>query len=271
MLESIDFLLPMLIFLLIGIVVITFWLAWVIFKMRYKKQFTPDKATQDNEPLFSAVPREAPLLAVARASDGAWEITVNGKHYPNLEAVPDEAVRQDVVAGLKEVVAFARSYVQKEQAGRKPPTPPQPGPEPAAQGDIMPMPPASAPTMPENRIPPAEKPVSPETPLPFDAATRSSPSDRLRGLFKGDSVLKRPDAMPRLMPAIDLAREIGEIVAQMQAQIPALAQRAIKLQNSPSGGVQFVIDDMIYFDVNEIPDADVQALIRAATKEWERR
>ncbi len=268
--ELMDFLLPMLILLLIGIIGITFWIAWVIFKMRYKKQLTPDKATQDNEPLFSAVPREAPLLAVARASDGAWEITVNGKHYPNLEAVPDEAVRQDVVAGLKEVVAFARSYVQKEQAGRKPPTPPQPGPEPAARAGITPTPPASVPPMPESRGPSVEKPVTPPAPV---AASPTAPpsSDKLRVFLKGEPVLKRSDAVPTIMPAIDLAREIGEIVAQMQARIPSLAHRSIKLQNAPSGGVHFAIDGIVYPNVAEIPDADIQALIRAATKEWERR
>lgn len=95
--------------------------------------------------------------------------------------------------------------------------------------------------------------------------------DKLRVYLKGEPALKRSDAAPTFMPTLDLAREIGEIVAEMQMSIPSLAQRSIKLQNAPSGGVHFAIDGIVYPDVNEIPDADIQALIRAATKEWERR
>lgn len=268
--ELMDFLLPMLILLLIGIIGITFWIAWVIFKARYKKQLKPDKAAEDNVPPFSVTPREVYLLAVDRASDGAWEITVNGEIYPNLEAVPDEAVRQNVVAGLKAVVAFARSYVQKEQAARKPPAPQQPAPEPAVRTVVTPTPLASAPVMPESRIPPAGKPVTPPAPVAA-SPTAPPPTDRLRVFLKDEPTLKRSDAAPTIMPALDLAREIGDIVAEMQVRIPSLAHRSIKLQNAPSGGVHFAIDGIVYPNVNEIPDADIQALIRAATKEWERR
>lgn len=266
MLDDMDFLLPLLIFLLIGIVTITFGIAWMIAKARYQKKLGADEATAVSAPPSNAAPRDVHLLALDRAPDGAWRIAINGKYYPSLEAVPDDTVRRDVVAGLKEVVTFARSYVQKDQTATKPPAPP---PQPAHAAAAA-TPSAPAPVRPEDRIPPAEKPVTSVLPAAVPPPA-SLPVDKLRGLFKGESVLKRPDAAPMLMPTIDLAHEIGEIVAEMQAQIPSMAQRTIKLQNIATGGVQFVIDDMIYFDVNEIPDADVQALIRAATKEWERR
>jgi len=95
--------------------------------------------------------------------------------------------------------------------------------------------------------------------------------DKLRVFLKGEPALKRSDAAPTIMPMLDLAREIGEIVSEMQVKIPSLSHRSIRLQNAPSGGVHFAIDGIVYPDVNEIPDADIQALIRAATKEWERR
>lgn len=88
---------------------------------------------------------------------------------------------------------------------------------------------------------------------------------------KDEPELKRPGAAPVLMPILNLAQEIGEIVAEMQTRIPSLAQRSIKLQDAPGGGVQFAIDGKVYSDVSEIPDTEVQGLIRAATKEWERR
>ena len=212
------------------------------------------------------------LLAVDRAPNGAWEIAVNGEYYPSLEAVPDDTVRQEFVAGLKEVVAFARSYVQKDQAAKKPPaTPPQPVREPAARAVVTPMPRAPAPAIPNSHIPPAERPASPVAPPPVTPEVASAAADKLRVFLKGEPALKRSDAAPTIMTTLDLAREIGEIVTEMQAHIPSMAQRSIKLQNAPSGGVYFAIDGIVYPSVNEIPDADIQALIRAATKEWERR
>ena len=52
-----DFLVPMLVLLLIGIIGITFWLAWVIFKSRYKKQLKAGEAVEGNVPAFSVAPR----------------------------------------------------------------------------------------------------------------------------------------------------------------------------------------------------------------------
>jgi len=261
--DPMDSLLLVLGVLIVGIIAITFWIAWMIFKARYKKQHSTANAAAATTPPFSIVPRDVFLLALDRAPDGAWEIAVNGKHYPTLEAVPDDAVRQDVVAGLKELAAFARSYVQKDRALKQPPAPAATPPlEPAAR--------VVAPVAPDNQAPPVRKPVAPVAP-PAGPQIAPVPTDRLRVFLKGEPSLKRSDAAPAIMPALDLAREIGEIVEEMQARIPSLAQRSIKLQDAPSGGVCFAVDGIVYATVDEIPDADVQALIRAATKEWERR
>ncbi|MFN2109511.1 MAG: hypothetical protein ACK2UI_07610, partial [Anaerolineae bacterium] len=168
-----------------------------------------------------------------------------------------------------EVVAFARSYVQKDQAAKKPPAPATP-PQPARQQPAVQQPPAREPAVrlsttpaavaPDSRVPPVEKPV-----------TTPPTADKPRLYLKDEPTLKRSDAAPTIMTALDLAREIGAIVEEMQARIPSLAGRSIKLQNAPSGGVCFAIDGLVYADVNESPDTEIQALIRAATKEWERR
>jgi hypothetical protein len=86
-----------------------------------------------------------------------------------------------------------------------------------------------------------------------------------------EPALKRHEAAPELMPTIDLAREIGDIVAEMKGQNPDLANRSIRLYNSPGGGIYFAIDGETFENVDDIPDIQVQGLIRAATKEWERR
>ncbi len=246
-----DLLVPMLIFLLIGIIGITFWLAWVIFKARYKKQLQIADAAAP--PSLTEALRAASLLTLNRAPSGEWAIAVNGQRYPSLEAVPDDAVRQEVVAGLKELVAFARGYVQKEQIVQT---------QPAPEVQPEPVRPATPLTL-ALQMPSVAKPAAPPA--------SASPTDKFRVFLKGEPALKRSGTLPTIMPTLDLAREISEIVSEMQASIPSLAQRSIRLQNAPSGGIHFAIDGIVYPDVNEIPDVDIQALIRAATKEWERR
>ncbi|MBN1262338.1 MAG: hypothetical protein JXB35_16785 [Anaerolineae bacterium] len=83
--------------------------------------------------------------------------------------------------------------------------------------------------------------------------------------------LRIPLATPSLIPQIDLAREIGEILEDLQKRSPSLAKRSISLLNAVSGGVEFLVDGNVYTSVEEIPDLEVQALIRTATREWERR
>ncbi len=253
MTDPLDLLVPMLIFLILGIIGITFWLAWTFFKLRYKDRLKNPAAST-----VTSVPSTPYLLGLQHTADGTWKVEVQGESYATLEAVPDDAVRQEVVAGLKELVAFARSYVQQQ----------------SAQKGSRPEPPRQAATSPslQEPAPPRTTPVTPPPPEP----TSTPPAgpvvqDKLRVMLKGEPPLKRSAAMPTLLPTIDLAHEIGEIVARMQAQNPALVQRSIRLQNALSGGIQFAIDCIVYATVEEIPDPAIQALIRAATKEWERR
>jgi hypothetical protein len=86
-----------------------------------------------------------------------------------------------------------------------------------------------------------------------------------------EPALRRHEAAPEFMPTIDLAREIGDIVDDMKANNPDLANRSVRLYNSPGGGIYFAVDGETFENVEDIPDMQIQGLIRAATKEWERR
>jgi len=83
--------------------------------------------------------------------------------------------------------------------------------------------------------------------------------------------LSRPSAAPVFIPQINLAKEIEEIAQELQAQVPALAHTTLRLQNAPGGGVIFFVNEQLYQNLEDIPDPAVQALIRAATRQWEKR
>ncbi|HHE71524.1 MAG TPA: hypothetical protein ENL34_04500 [Chloroflexi bacterium] len=72
-------------------------------------------------------------------------------------------------------------------------------------------------------------------------------------------------------PMIDFAEEIGTIIDELLATDPSLTQHVIDLQNRAGGGLVFIVDGTIYHELAEIPYEDVKAVIRRATREWERR
>jgi hypothetical protein len=262
----------LLLFVIIGIVGIVAWLTWMFFKSRNKN--TTDTIRR---PTSTTTAITAPyLVGLRRTITGEWEIQVNGQRYRTLEAVPDDAVRKEVVAGLKKLASFARSYIQTQTPAQKPnsPTPPanqftstQPAHNAATRGSFA-TPSQSEPIAPplETSLPAAGMPPAPVIPPASKPAT-SMP----RVSLYSEPQLKRSKSAPSLMPTIDLAKEIGDIVEEMHARDPELRDRSIRLRNAPTGGVEFAIDGIVYAAVDEIPDLDVQALIRAATREWERR
>jgi len=247
--------LPLLIMIIAGIIGISVWLAWMFFKSQNKNTDTLGTSTAST-PLTP----DGAFLSLRRGIAGDWEIYVNGQRYRNLEAVPDETMRQDVVKSIKALASFARKYIQK---GTSVPSSIQ-------------------------RANPKVAPSAPATIAPPDLAARLAPSSPARGLDANipespplaassarahltAPLLKRSSAPALFMPTINLAKEIGDIVDAMLALSPTLSQRSIKLLNSMSGGVDFVLDGNIYDDIHNIPDADVKRLIQTAIKEWERR
>jgi len=79
------------------------------------------------------------------------------------------------------------------------------------------------------------------------------------------TVKKEEPAAPKTM--------VGQIDAILQDKLvdTALARRGIKLEESASGGVTVVVGINRYPGLGDVPDPDVQAAIRAAIAEWERK
>lgn len=175
------------------------------------------------------------FLMVDRNDRGIWEIFVNGVPYRTLEAVPEEE-RQRVIEAVRLLAAFSRQYLEKQKHEK-----PQPKRVQAAARQLTPAPPSERLTIPR---PTAER----ET-----------------------STVLRPSAPPSLLPQINFAQEVGEIVEDLQRRRPSLAARAIMLRNAPDGEIDFIIDGAVYRRPDDIPDLEIQALIREAIHVWEER
>lgn len=105
-------------------------------------------------------------------------------------------------------------------------------------------------------------PVRAEIPAGASATAATPPAD---------ATSRRASTPGGMMPVIDFAHEITEIIEELQAASPELQTHAVSLQNVPGGGINFLVDGHIYADIMEVPYPDMQALIRRATREWERR
>lgn len=85
------------------------------------------------------------------------------------------------------------------------------------------------------------------------------------------AVSEAPAPVKEVLPpeALTLARQIDAILQQRLAGTP-LTARGIRIRDLLSGGVEFVVDGKSYGTVEEIPDPQVQTVIRAAIAAWER-
>ncbi len=82
-------------------------------------------------------------------------------------------------------------------------------------------------------------------------------------------------------PKVELKKEeiaapttmVGQIDAILQEHLASstLANRGVRLFESPEGGVVVMVGLSKYSGVSEVPDPQVQAMIRAAIAEWEKK
>jgi len=108
--------------------------------------------------------------------------------------------------------------------------------------------PAPAPSAPV----PAQQPV-PSRPMITPAAPRSP-------------VMAKEDR-----PSTPATSIVGQIDSVLQARIAGtpLEERGVFLTQSPEGGVMVYVGLTKYLAVEDVPDADIKAAIRAAITEWE--
>jgi len=110
---------------------------------------------------------------------------------------------------------------------------------------------------------PAPVPAPPPTPVPPPAPKS------IFSLFPAPSLLPAKKVeLPAALPS--MVAQIDEIL-QARLAIGPLAERGIKLQESPEGAVIVMVGAQKFEGVGEVTDPEVQSVIRAAIAEWEQK
>ncbi len=175
-----------------------------------------------------------------KIQSGRYALEMDG--IPVQGALPPEGKKR-----LIELLTAIRPYLEGETSA------------PAA---AAPKPPVSAPT---------PKPIPAPTPKPAAASTPPSPSS-----FAPEEELAAPQK-PLINPADKKAMAslsmIGQIDAVLQWRLAAspLAKRGIRVAEAPGGGVRVEVGLEKFEAVDDVPDPEIKAFIKAAIAEWEKK
>lgn len=113
----------------------------------------------------------------------------------------------------------------------------------------------------------------PPTPTPTPAPVQPTTSAPKPAAASRASTPRSPIIAPEDRPAAPANSIVGQIDTILQAQLAGspLDGRGIFLTESPEGGVNVYVGLTRYNGIDEVPDADVKAALRAAITEWENK
>ena len=203
-------------------------------KMRAAEEAQSEKKESPPSPATSAKP-----TTIKVDDPGIMRIkNENGVLKLDLDGtrVDTSALSADQRKRLIEMLSLIRPWLEGKPAPAPAPTPP-PQPRP-----VMPTAPQTPPIAPSPVINPLTSP-------------------RPTTIAKED----RPSA-----PATSI---VGQIDTVLQARLEGtpLGERGIFLAQSPDGGVMVYVGLTKYMGIDEVPDAEIKAAIRAAITEWENK
>ena len=180
-----------------------------------------------------------PGILRIKNEDGSYVLDLDGRRVNSTSLSAEQRRR------LVDVLTIVRPWLEGRSA-------PAPAPKPSA-----PPPPAEPSTL-DDRLnaigSPAPQPASPP-------ARRTAQPPRPSTIAKED----RPAA-----PANSIVSQIDEILQERLAGTP-LEERGVFLSQSPEGGVVVFVGLTRYNGLDDVPDPEIKAAIRAAISEWENK
>jgi hypothetical protein len=203
-------------------------------------------STQTRQP----VPGDVLLMQVWRDREGFLVVEVEGQRYRRLFDIRDGEVGQRVWDIINRLLSFSK--------GRESRVPLPPAPQ-VSQDRA----PTSAPALGDisagrsqaffeqlqqpDALAPARKPRLTVDPVPF----------------------RSRDTMQDALISLNLAAEIDQLLQIHVKASPEFSRRFIHVRSAPDGMLRFRVDEGHYSSIDEIPDLQIQALIRATIAEWD--
>jgi len=192
---------------------------------------------------------------------GRLIVEIAGRRYERVGDIRDPDIGRGFVTTLKDL--------QKFMAGTQSPASSLPAfPPVEAQRPPEPPPTTSSQQPATNYQPPAP---SPQSPTPARKTLSDLPPIQKPSMnpFKQAKILKDMDKDQGPAPK-SIPEQIDEILQERLARTPHRG-RGCRVYLSPKGGVVFELDGKTYEGVGDVPDPEVQAIIRAAVAEWEKK
>ena len=194
---------------------------------------------------------------------GKLVVDANEERYAALADVTNPKIRQRLLAAIGELVDFCGGYKVLEDAGVVPQLMP-PAPKQAEESEL------SLSQQQEEFLAQLEQQVAAEKNKPtkkggmFSTSTSTKDAQPLVEITETGDV-KPSAAAPK---QLSIAEQINLILQRHIESTPEMMNRGIRLEQSPTGGLQILADGKQYEKPADIEDSAVQGIIKTAVKEW---
>jgi hypothetical protein len=191
------------------------------------------------------------LMQVWEDRDGNLAVEVDGQRYERLFDIRSGAVGRHVLETIRRLVAFSKGKTLR--VASEPP-------EPAAED------------VPLSAAPVSEEVIDQESQEVIDQWKQEDDDQPKPSRITIDPVpfRRRSEAQERGL-TLNLAEEIDQLLQIRIKAYPQFSQRRVRVANAIDGGLRFEVDGVTHRTLEEIPDDQVQALVRAAIRDWEVR
>ena len=214
----------------------------------YKQRRAEEEAEKKNNPPAPATPVtvkvDDPGLMRIKNENGYLTLDLDGVRADTSSLTADQRKR------LIEMLTLIRPWLEGRPAAA-----PAPMPTPAAPTSppLRAQPPQASSTPIPSTPKPTPQPIARETPAP--------------GMTKPTTSEKEERSAP---PATGIVGQIDSILQTRLAGTP-LEGRGIYLSNSPEGGVIVNVGLQKFNGIDEVPDPEIKAALRAAITAWENK
>ncbi|MBN1642615.1 MAG: hypothetical protein JXA09_15375 [Anaerolineae bacterium] len=209
-------------------------------------------ATQSPEIEQPAQPGEV-MRVIRDEQTGQVMVEIGGQRYTHIRQIQDARVGRRVLWAIADLVRFTGGMATNPQAVRT-----------AIASDAALQAQAAAPGPAGEQSAPLAPAAAPPAP-PSPPARRRGVMDYIR---RGLEPPEPAQALPSSTAFVD------EIEAILQRQIQALAsppQFPVHVQSGEDGMLQIMVGFDTYNSADDIPDAEIRALIQNAVREWENK